>query len=48
MTAAEIQQMPWKEKLRSLVELWEAVACEGNRCGSPAWHQEALNGVQYS
>ena len=43
MTAAEIQQMSWEEKLRTLEELWEAIAGEGDRYKSPAWHEEALN-----
>jgi hypothetical protein len=42
MTAAEIQQMPWEEKLRTLEELWKAISREGNRYESPRWHQEAL------
>jgi hypothetical protein len=43
MTAAEIQQMSWEEKLRTLEELWEAITRERDRYESPAWHQEALN-----
>jgi hypothetical protein len=43
MTAAEIQQMSWEEKLRTLEELWEAIAREANRYESPGWHQEALS-----
>jgi hypothetical protein len=43
MTAAEIQQMSWEEKLRTLEELWEAITGEGDRYESPAWHEEALN-----
>jgi hypothetical protein len=46
MTAAEIQQMSWEEKLRTLEELWEAITREGDRYESPAWHQEALNETQ--
>ncbi len=46
MTAAEIQQMSWEEKLRTLEELWEAITREGNRYESPAWHKEALNETQ--
>ena len=46
MTAAEIQQMSWEEKLRTLEELWEAMIREGDRHESPAWHQEALNETQ--
>lgn len=42
MNAAEIQQMSWEEKLRTLEELWEANTREGDRYESPAWHQEAL------
>ena len=43
MTAAEIQQMSWEEKLRTLEELWEAITREGDRYQSPGWHQDALN-----
>ena len=46
MTAAEIQQMSWEEKLRTLEELWEAITREGDRYESPAWHQETLNETQ--
>jgi hypothetical protein len=43
MTAAEIQQMSWEEKLRTLEEIWEAITREGDRYESPAWHQDVLN-----
>lgn len=43
MTAAEIQQMSWEDKLRALEELWEAITREGDRYESPAWHRDALN-----
>jgi hypothetical protein len=43
VTTAEIQQMSWEDKLRTLEELWEAITREGDRYESPTWHQEALN-----
>ena len=46
MNAAEIQQMSWEEKLRTLEELWEAITREGDRYESPDWHLEALNETQ--
>jgi hypothetical protein len=34
--------MSWEEKLRTLEELWESIAREGDRYESPRWHEQAL------
>jgi len=46
MTMPAIEQMSWEEKLRTLEELWESIAREGDRYQSPPWHEEALKDTQ--
>lgn len=38
--------MSWEEKLRTLEELWDAIAREGDRYESPAWHEYELKETQ--
>ena len=38
--------MSWEEKLRALEELWDAITREGDRYGSPAWHEQELKETQ--
>jgi len=46
MTMPAIEQMSWEDKLRTLEELWESIAREGDRYQSPRWHEEALKDTQ--
>ncbi len=46
MTVPAIEQMSWDEKLRTLDELWESIAREGDRYQSLLWHEEALKDTQ--
>ena len=43
MSTPNIDLMSWEEKLRALEELWDAITREGERYGSPAWHEQELN-----
>jgi hypothetical protein len=36
----------WKEELRALEELCDAIAREGDRYESPAWHEQELKETQ--
>jgi len=38
--------MIWEEKLRALEELGDAITREGDRYGSPAWHEQKLKETQ--
>jgi hypothetical protein len=42
MSTPGIDRMTWEEKLRALEELWDAIAREGDRYESPAWHEQEL------
>ncbi len=42
MNTIAIDQMSWEEKLRALEELSDAITREGDRYGSPAWHEQEL------
>jgi hypothetical protein len=42
MTTTASERMSWKEKLRRLEELWDAITREGDRYESPAWHAKEL------
>jgi hypothetical protein len=46
MSISAIDQMSWKEKLRALKELWDAITREGDRYESPAWHEQELKETQ--
>jgi hypothetical protein len=46
MTSAPIESMTWEEKLRTLEELWDSIAREGDRYESPAWHEQELKATQ--
>jgi hypothetical protein len=46
MNTTAINQMSWEEKLRALEELWDAITREGDRYGSPAWHEQELKETQ--
>ena len=46
MSTPGIDRMTWEEKLCALEELWDAIAHEGDRYESPAWHEQELNGPQ--
>lgn len=46
MTTPAIEQMSWEEKLRTLEELWDSIAREGDRYESPPWHEQALKETQ--
>jgi hypothetical protein len=46
MNTTAIDQMSWEEKLRALEELWDAITREGDRYGSPAWHEQELKETQ--
>jgi hypothetical protein len=46
MNTSAIDRMSWQEKLRALEELWAAIAREGDRYESPAWHEQELRGTQ--
>ncbi len=46
MSTPAIEQMSWEEKLRTLEELWDSIAREGDRYESPSWHEEALKETQ--
>ncbi len=46
MKTPGIDQMSWEEKLRALEQLWDAIACEGGRYESPAWHERELKETQ--
>jgi hypothetical protein len=46
MSTPAIDRMSWEEKLRALEELWDAIAREGDRYESPAWHEQELKETQ--
>ncbi len=46
VTKSAIDQMSWEEKLRTLEELWDSIAREGDRYESPSWHEQALKETQ--
>jgi hypothetical protein len=46
VSTSAIDQMSWEEKLRALEELWDAITREGDRYGSPAWHEQELKETQ--
>lgn len=46
MNTTAIDQMSSEEKLRASEELWDAIAREGDRYGSPAWHEQELKETQ--
>jgi hypothetical protein len=46
MSTPAIDQMSWEGKLRALEELWDAMTREGDRCESPAWHEQELKETQ--
>ena len=46
VTKSAIEQMSWEEKLRTLEELWDSIAREGDRSESPPWHEQALKETQ--
>jgi Putative addiction module component len=46
MNTSAIERMSWEDKLRALEELWDAITREGDRCESPAWHEQELKQTQ--
>ena len=42
MSAPAIESMSWEGKLRTLEELWDSITRWGDRCESPAWHEQEL------
>jgi Putative addiction module component len=43
MTALEIQQMPWLEKLKLMESLWADLSRDEGELESPAWHADVLH-----
>ena len=43
MLTAEIKNMPTKEKIALMEEIWDALSCDEAKIDSPSWHKEILD-----